>query len=290
MATWGTKHYEESARKTIELLKKYVEEGISSLPTPGSYNRYVIYKPKNCSYLIEIPQEVLNEIKPILEKMPIAYELREYEVGYNFYESGFICIKGIKEKKSVEIETEEGEKVKFLETLKKIKEEKIDLTEFVKRGLDCNCIIDEFFIEKTLKRVKQFKKYLLKTKKIAKKINKAQKKIKKDYSPVKFVVKISLDCFYTRVYIKKESETIVINLETSKSPKAINNLDNKLFEHWYKIIKKTGELNDNEHIIIEENYKFFIYTINQLIKFLDKTKKYLKRNLKILHTEIAEIC
>ena len=95
MATWGTEHYRESAEQVLNILKKYVENGsISKLPPVGEYDRYVIHKPiKNCKYLIEIPQEVLEEIKPTLKEMPISYELIEYEVGYNFYESGFICIK-----------------------------------------------------------------------------------------------------------------------------------------------------------------------------------------------------
>ncbi len=93
MATWGTEHYRESKEQVLNILKKYVKEGIDNLPTPGEYDRYVIHKPiKNCKYLIEIPQVVLEKIKPTLKEMPISYELIEYEIGYNFYESGFICL------------------------------------------------------------------------------------------------------------------------------------------------------------------------------------------------------
>lgn len=155
----------------------------------------------------------------------------------------------------------------ILEAFKKIKEKKLDFTDFedyIARAHEGSIII-------LGRRVKELKEYLLEIKEIAKKINCAQKKV--GCTPIKFVVIIALEYYYKRIYIgKTDRGTIFIELEL-RSRTFYELKDDKLFKHWYEIIEKMGKF---EYTGRKEDYDFFIFTINKIIDFLNEMELYLK--------------
>lgn len=92
MGVWSQDHYNACAREVLDLIKKVQET--RKLPAVGDYYYYIVWgggDSPNCRW-VEIPQEVLGDIRDEIQGMDIVKEVREMEVGYNFYESAFIRI------------------------------------------------------------------------------------------------------------------------------------------------------------------------------------------------------
>lgn len=89
MGVWSSERYKASSEKVLNLLKEIKNTG--NLPEKGDYNYYVIYGTGECR-IIELPQESFENIKDEIMNFPFIKVIREYEIGYNFYESALIKV------------------------------------------------------------------------------------------------------------------------------------------------------------------------------------------------------